>query len=144
VPAHLTLSPSTASYQQTVTVTGTGFGPNDAVSVVWGPAPWTPVAATTASASGSFVARFGVQLAISGTHPVVALGQPSGTSALALVQVRPRLILSPISGSAASQVATSGFGFGSQEQVRVFWDGLPPPMGAITTTALGSFPARVP
>src|SRR5205823_3800697 len=87
-PAHLTLSPSVASYQQTIAITGSHFGPGDAISVFWDSTTRGLVTTTTANDNGAFVARFGVPQAISGTHTVVAAGQPSGKVASATIYVR--------------------------------------------------------
>jgi hypothetical protein len=95
--------------------------------------------ATAAGGTGSFVARITVPQAISGTHYVIAVGQPSGKSAFTSVQVRPQFVLAPTSGSAGSRIVTSGFGFGAGEQVRVFWDAPPQVLGSTTSGATGSF-----
>jgi len=139
VSARLTLSPLAVSFQQTVTVTGTNFGPSETLYLFWDSVHSSPITTTAATAAGSFVTRFSVPQAISGTHTVIAYGQTSGKAAYAILRVQPRLIVSPSSGATGTRLVTAGFGFGKQELVAVYWDKPAQVLGSSTTSATGSF-----
>jgi hypothetical protein len=133
------LSQPRATCQDTVTVTGTNYGPLEAVSLFWDTPHGSLIARPTTGAAGVFVATFTVPLAISGTHLVIAVGQPSGKWASAALQVQPRLFLEPSSGSVGASFVSAGCGFGPQEPLAAYWDRQPPPVGTTITTAQGSF-----
>jgi hypothetical protein len=135
-------SPTSGSFKQTVTITGTNFGANEPVNVYWDSTSASPLASTTTSASGAFVAKFSVPQAISGTHTIVVPDQASAISATAPFLVKPRLALAPASGTAGvTTVVATGYGFGTTEPVTAHWA---TPMGAVlgnqtTTNSLGTF-----
>ncbi|MDQ1511718.1 MAG: eukaryotic-like serine/threonine-protein kinase [Actinomycetota bacterium] len=86
VAAAVTIKPSVGPPTTNVTVTGSGFGANEAVSVDFGS---RLMVTKTSGANGSFSASFLVpKTALPGPHSVSATGQTSGASGSATFLVR--------------------------------------------------------
>jgi PQQ enzyme-like repeat protein len=82
----ITLKPAARPPTTTATVNGTGFGPDETVSVDF---DTTPAATAITSADGSFATGFTVPAAaLPGRHTVTATGQSSSLSASAFFWVR--------------------------------------------------------
>jgi Kelch motif len=107
-------------------LTGHGFTAAEQVKVYWNGLGGPPVATTVADAAGSVGAgtalTFRVPTAPAGRYGLFAVGQTSGRTGYAVLDVVPALRISPTSGSAGSSAVVSGKGYGAQEQVTVRWD----------------------
>jgi hypothetical protein len=138
--AALVILPTSGTYQQTVALTGTNFGPRETVKVFWDSTAATPLVTPTTSSTGSFVATITVPQATLRTHLVIATGQASGRSAQASFTVLPRVSLAPPSGGQGTTVTMSGYGYGARQTVTAFWNtagGIR--LGMTTTDGVGTF-----
>jgi hypothetical protein len=110
-------SPASATPFHTLAVTGANFGAGEQVSIYWDSTATTPLASAAALGDGSFGASVAVPQATAGPHTLIAVGQTSGKTASAPVQVTPSVYLFPASGTAGSVAYLVGVGFGASERV---------------------------
>ena len=118
---HLALSPASATPFQSIAVTGTNFGPGEAVKLFWDSTATTALTTTSASASGSFATHVTAPQTPAGAHTVIAVGQGSTLVAAAGVTVKPITVLAHGTGHQGSTNGVSGFGFGANETVTAYW-----------------------
>jgi hypothetical protein len=137
----LSLDQAAATVSQRVTVTGTNFLGGEPVALSWDGTTTPPVVTATTTVSGSFGTLFRVPQAISGTHTVVAVGQSSGRTASATINVTPAVRATPNSGAAGTQARVLGVGFGAAEPITLLWDTPRMVMGTATSNAVGTFGA---
>ncbi|MBA3943141.1 MAG: PQQ-binding-like beta-propeller repeat protein, partial [Herpetosiphonaceae bacterium] len=135
----LAMSPASGSFQQVISLNGTQFGPSETVSI-HNDAVSSPVLSTaTTTPDGSFQASATVPEATFGVHTLFAVGQSSGISAATTYSVQPVFVLAPGTVSSGSTMTGSGFGFGSTEAVKLYWDTSARPLGTGHTSIQGTF-----
>jgi hypothetical protein len=118
----LTLTPASGGPGTVITVTGSGFQPNEAVSIAWDQTS-SQVTTATANISGQIFTSFSAPNG-TGNHQVIATGQSSGFVLKATFSLGgASLTLNPTSGAAGSDVHLSGTGFNANEQVNLAVDG---------------------
>jgi hypothetical protein len=138
--ANLTLSPNIASPFTTLTLTGSGFAPNETVGFSYVSTSKVPLGTVAASAGGAFTRTLRFPLAPYGTGFIRAGGQSSGLYGAANFAVTPGLIMSPSAGPVGTAALAQGFGFGAGEQVNVYWYTAPRQLlGTATADSTGSF-----
>jgi hypothetical protein len=127
---------------QTITVTGATFSPGESVGIYWDGMTTAPLTTTTTGPDGSFVTRVAVPQTFLGPHLINAVGQSSASTASAVVQCRPQLLVFPYAGPPGTRTVVRGLGFGMKEAVKVF-GGMPPGqlLGMTTANAQGGFDA---
>jgi hypothetical protein len=107
-------------------LTGSGFAPNEQVEAFWSSPTGILFGKTTIDANGAFSGSapitFRVPIVPAGTYTVYAVGQSSGTAAMATMKVVPMVRISPTSGPAGSAAMVSGMGYGPYESVTIRWD----------------------
>lgn len=138
-PTTVVISPTGAVPFQAIAVTATNFQSGEPVKLFWDGTSAAPLITPTSTVSGSVAATLTVPQAISGTHTLVAVGQESGLSATASIQVKPLLLMPPYTGRAGSTAIGVGFGFGANEPVALYWDKPLTPLGTRTASSLGGF-----
>jgi len=108
----------------TVTVSASGFGPNEKVDVFWGRVAGTPAATLTASGGGSIsYASIPVGVAPVGPTTLVLVGETTRTTATAPYQMLglyPVLTPHPYAVQAGHPVNLTGTGFAPGEQVLLY------------------------
>ncbi len=115
-----------------ITVAGTGFGPNETVTLSI--SGITSTVTTKADAKGMLAAT-GLSIpysAATGAHTVTAAGQTSkrtATTSITVQQLAPSISLNPATASPGAMETVTGKGFGPQEQVTLSLNG-----EAISTT----------
>lgn len=124
----VSLSKSSASVGETVTVTGDGFAPNDAVTMTLHSTP-IPLGTATADAHGILSATFTVPSADLGSHTVVVAGAVSGEAPGVAFQV-----VSADSPDPTDPPTTPGTTTGSGGQTGVAFQ---PPGGTLSGTGSG-------
>jgi hypothetical protein len=135
------VTPASGQYQQTLTVTGTKYLPNEPVNVFFGPlSSWAALYTVNAGSTGTFSLSFPVPVAAYGVNTITAVGQASTKRASAQFTVNPLVTLNKGVATAGSSVVTNGYGFGSKEVVQAHW-GTPGGLvlGTATTVLRGSF-----
>ena len=115
--APLLNSPASGTPFQTLSVSGANFAPGETVALYWDDPATQPLATTTALGDGSFTGSVTVPQAPARAHALIAVGQTSGQTAEATVQVTPAVYLFPATGAAGSVAYLVGVGFGASEAV---------------------------
>jgi virginiamycin B lyase len=142
VTANLSVTPSSGYFDQSLEFTGSGFAPNESVQIYAQGVGGTVLATATADASGSFTVSavapaspdlFGVPRFFAG------LGQSRAKLGAATFTMLPHLQVTPNAGAAGSTVSAVGYGFGSFEPVRIYWDNPRTYLGTVTADANGTF-----
>ena len=134
----VTLSPIIGEVDTNVTVSGTNYKPNTAITITY---DGVTVATTTATSSGTIPSNIGFMVppSITGVHTVRA--RDDTYSATAYFTVTPRIIIQPTTGPSGATIAVSGEGFAPSSTLNVTFIGdqmtTTPPTK--TTDASGSF-----
>lgn len=156
--AHITLSPSTASPGQTVTVNGQGFAPNAQVTLSITIPRTNSVSDTfsqtvTAAANGTFSAPLTLASdLVPGTYTVTAASTANNVSTTAQLTItaQPAIKLQPTSVRPGQTVTVTGQGFPVSSQVVVSvtiprtTNAAPTVTQIVTSTASGTFTAQLP
>ena len=136
--ASVALNPAQGNPGASVTVTGTGFGPNEAVEVDWLGPPLLVLGDASADGGGTAVYQMAVPVAatVAEAYTVRMTGLTSGaTATAAFVVPPPSATLDPTAGNAGATTQLSAAGFGDGEGVSIT---LRSPAGAVLTTATGT------
>jgi len=119
----ITISPTSGSLGATITVTGSSFNPNSAITIKFDATilPTTPAAITTTS--GTFTATITIPLtASSGTH-TITVTDASGAFGSATFSVAVGIItLSPALGTTGTAVQVTGSNFAANTAVHLKFD----------------------
>ena len=117
-----------------VTVSGTGFGANQSLTITFVD---SQVKITTTDATGSFSDKFTVLPLATGTYTVVASDDVNTATADFEVLVITGVSLSQTAGYAGDEVTVSGTGFGANQSLTITFAGSR--VKTTTTDAIGSF-----
>jgi hypothetical protein len=134
----ISLSPIVGDVTTNVTVSGTNYAPNSAITITY---DGTTVATTTATSSGAIPpnVRFMVPPSTAGAHTVRA--RDNSYSATATFTVTPNIKIQPTMGPSGATIEVSGEGFAPSSTLTVTFIGTlvatTPPTK--TTDGLGSF-----
>lgn len=152
VSASLALSVTAGRRGQPVTVTGSGYWPNERVDVYWdcdrsctGPR----LASVLANSSGAFTASVRVPAdAPFAAHRIAAVGRASSDVVAATYTVRATLLSTPTSGIRGSAPTITGTGFDPHESVQLRWNCTNPTcagtvLRTVSASATGTFTARI-
>jgi len=122
--ANIELSPTSGPFGTVLSVTGTGFSPNSAVSITF---DGSQVATTQSDNNGDFDATFTVLSFTTGPKTVEAIQGGNSDSATFTVtsSVNPVLGINPKSGPVGTSVTVSGTGFDPSSTVTITFDGNP-------------------
>jgi hypothetical protein len=148
----LSLAPAQGAPGASLSLSGTGFGPNETVTIKWNCASSTCSSTTvlgtvTTDANGDFF-NLSVQVPAnvpSGSYPIGALGGTSGNFASLAFTIQPGLSLSASSAPQGATIQVSGSGYGPNETVTIKWNCAASSctstvvLGTVTTDANGSF-----
>ncbi len=138
----VTVAPAAGSPRQRVTVSGSGFAPNETVDVFWD-GNTTPAENATADASGNATVVSSAPLMPTGDHPVKLKGRTSGRQGTARFTVVPSISLYPTSGPGGTVVTVKGRGWGRGATVGVYWNRTSSSSGVrvcnLTASSTGSF-----
>jgi|HubBroStandDraft_1064217.scaffolds.fasta_scaffold08229_5 hypothetical protein len=108
----------------TVTVSASGFGPNEKVNAFWGRVNGTPAAILTADSSGSISeASIPVGVAPTGPTTLVLVGMKTHTTATApytMLGLYPSTTPHPYAARAGHPVTFTGTGFAPDEQILIY------------------------
>lgn len=130
----VSLSISSGTVGQAVTVTGSGFG-NSALSVYWDSTSSSIL--TTVWANKTFTARITIPQATGGNHIVIAR-DASGNLGQATFTVVPGLGLQASSGTQGSTNTATATGYASGESVAFYWNSTSSlPLGTVTASTRG-------
>ncbi len=142
-PAALTLSPATGAPGMRVVAGGSGFTPNEPVTISLGTAA---LVTTTANSQGQISANLTLPQRLSpGTITLVATGSTSRmTGSAAYVVTAPTLTLSATTGQAGSSLTAVGHDFAAGEVVRVSFNGVVVAQATADSSGTFSAPFSVP
>ncbi len=137
--ASLSLSQRSASPYSKITVSGSGFSPNEQIDVFAGVLQLSPVlAAAKADSQGSFSAAFLFPQQPIGVANVYAYGLTSKDLGAATLSVIPAVAVLPAISAPGDAITTSPVGFGMGEAVSIYWNNPRLLLGTVTANALGS------
>ena len=139
VTADLSLSPASGLFRDNLTVTGTAYAPNESVQIYVRGVGSSVLASAVADASGAFTVTARAPQSPYGPRLFLGLGQSSGKLGAASFSVTPRLILNPNSGAPGSSTAAHGYGFGSLEEVEIYWNNAQTLLGTVKANVSGTF-----
>ena len=104
----LTVSPAAGPKGTLITVTGSGFPPNERITVDFGTTP--ALAYTFADEHGNFTVTFSADAQPFGSTTILARGI-SGVEGYGIFQMQPILEITPTQGNVGTQVEIRGYGF---------------------------------
>jgi hypothetical protein len=138
--ANLTLNSNISSPFTTLTLTGSGFSPNETVGFRYVSSIGIPLGSVAADGIGAFTTTVRFPAEPYGSGLIRAVGQGSGLYGAANFAVTPRLFMSPGVAPVGTTVLAEGYGFGAGEQVDVYWYSSPRQLlGKVTADRTGSF-----
>ena len=144
----ITLSPNSGAPSITVTITGTGFTANSAITVKFDSTTLaTTPASVTTSSTGAFSATITIpNNATTGSHTISATDASGKTGSAAFnITTSGTITLSPTGGIAGSTATISGSSFSSSSTVTIKFDGatLVTSPATITASTSGNFSATI-
>ncbi len=114
----LSVQPVSASPGNTVTIYGTGFPANDAISFTFDSK--STEANTTANSNGSFTTGFTIPGAVAAEHQISAKSSKlTSTLAPAIMVVKPGIAVNPQSPQAGGNVTITGRGFAAKVLIAI-------------------------
>lgn len=141
--ASIILSPSAGSIGTAITVIGSNFPANRAITLRFdGSAVGTSPSIIVSSNTGSFTASFFIPSTSGGSHTVTATGGARTASTVFSVTFSPAVILSPNSGPSATAVVVTGSGFSANSLMTIRFDSSILTTSIVTTSS-GAFSSTV-
>lgn len=135
----ITINPAEGTVGAGVTVSGTGFRTNQAMTITFADgAVTTNPASVTTDSNGSFSATFTVPESYQGSHTVKAEDE-SNNSDTAAFTTRQSITMTPASGAAGDTITINGTGFAASTSVTISFGGAG--VGTSQTNSVGSFTA---
>ncbi len=133
------IAPRGAGVASPLNLYGFAYGANETVNIYWnytGPGTGSLMTAATADSTGSFKVIAPVPSGATPGHITLAgVGQTSNaTASYPFVLYTPTLALAPLSGSAGIKLTLSAYGFQSNENVNIYWNGGTVPAGSLRAT----------
>jgi virginiamycin B lyase len=139
VSADLSATPDSGAYQTEIAFGGSAFAPNETVEIYSSGVGSAVLASATADSAGSFTTAARAPISPYGPRLFVGVGQSSGKLGAASFSTSPKLVVSPASGPVGTTVSASGYGFGSFEQVTLYWNSPRILLGIVTAGFGGAF-----
>ncbi|MCA9834554.1 MAG: hypothetical protein KC435_11430 [Thermomicrobiales bacterium] len=138
------LSPTTGQAGTTTTVTGTGFAPNDLITIRWGGSAGVVLRQVSADNSGNLSTTVTIPVTAAKQSYVIAVSGASGGSSTATYTVNQlaqvTVTLNPTSGRAGTTTKVSGSGFQPNELVTIRWNSASgTSLGTVTAGTDGTF-----
>lgn len=139
---NLYIRPQAAGPASSVTFYGNAFDAGENVNVYWnykGPGKGLLLTTATGDSNGAFAATTNIPANVKpNSYLVAAVGQSSNLIAKYKFTIyTPTLALAPLSGSDATGLTVSAYGFTGSEQVDIFWNGGSTPVNTVTTSPFG-------
>ncbi len=145
VASAVTAAPATGAPGTRVTLTGTNFDPNKAVTFKWNGDVIKPIEETiTTNSAGSFVANLIIPANyVSGTGQFESSTSSVSTVITAFTIANPTLTVAPATGLPGAKISVSGANFEGNQTLTLLWDDtvITTTPKVVTTTPLGSFVA---
>src|SRR3989475_5202429 len=143
----ISLNPTTGPRGTTVTVTGTNFSHNSAITAVTfdGTTVITTPAIITTNSTGGFSATFAVPTSIAGLHTVSAQDASSNSASAQFTVTTSSISLNPTSGPTGTTINISGNNFVANSVIAISYDGSPIATnhGTITANSTGAFTGSI-
>ncbi|MFC1865531.1 hypothetical protein ACFLYB_02310, partial [Chloroflexota bacterium] len=138
VEPEMTMAPLTGVEGDGVNISGTGFGLNKTITILYGDTAVIPAIPITTGENGSFSGNFYIP-AIHGGSYIVTVSD--GTSDLLFdFTVETGATISPTSGEMGDAVQVAGQGFGANKNITILYgNSIIAPTTPITTNSTGSF-----
>jgi hypothetical protein len=136
--AALSLSPTGGPPGTSVTITGSGFSPEEIVDIHVNGTGGPPLAFPVTDASGGFTTTARELQAPYGPVNIDAVGRESGKLGAASLFVTAAMAGVPRTGSPGDTITANGFGFGAGETVDIYWADPRQLLGTTTANGKGS------
>jgi hypothetical protein len=136
--AHLDFGKQNAVPQTRIVAVGSGFAALETVSIYPYRIGSPPIGSTTTDANGSFAFRLGVPIYSYGNFELFAVGQASGAIGASVLSITPGLFASPEAGAPGSSTTITCVGFGSGENVDVYWKKTQELLGSAVASSQGT------
>ena len=142
-PPAISLSPTSGKVNDQVTVSGSGFDQNSAISLTYGTTSAVPAGSVTTNAIGSFTAKFYVPSS-TGTN-VVAATDASHNTASQSFTISQLVTLIPNTGAPGSTTKVAGLGFNPSATITISYDNIPQTTipATVTSDANGRFTGTI-
>ncbi len=139
--ATLGVTPSSGVYQTPLTFAGSQYTANETVEIFFSGVGSTVLATATADSTGSFSVPVHAPQSPFGLRYFLGQGQTSGKIGAGAFTVGARIVLNPNVGRVGGSSTASGYGFGPQERVKVYWNNPSTLLGTVTADINGTFTA---
>lgn len=132
-----------------ITVTGSGYQPNEPVQIRWISQSGTLLGTVRANSSGTISGKITIPQATNKNYQIFATGTTSKRYGSVVHQVRnytmsARALVSPNFGQSGNVVTVTGSGYQPGERVELRWGSMGGPViGVVTANGSGSFSGRV-
>jgi hypothetical protein len=137
--AALSLSQASGSPETKITLTGSGYAPNERVEIFAGHIGVPPLfTATTTDATGSFSVAAAEPQHPYGPMDVYAVGVSSHKLGAATLSVTPDLLMNPATAAPGATATAYALGFGARETVDIYWNNPRQLLGTATANGDGS------
>lgn len=141
IDAHIEISPSTGIVGDTVTITGTGFATESALTVDFDGADITPSGSPTSDTVGGFEIDVVITDDVAGVHPLTVTDASMNDDADNFT-LTGSIVLVPESGRPEAEFKVLGHGFNDGDSVAFTFDGdVISPLVAVTVDSDGTFEA---
>ena len=138
VEPEMTMTPTTGAMLDEIAVSGSGFGAEKTITILYGTAAVTPTAPITTNPDGSFSGSFLVPPLPAGSYTVTVTDSTSSLTTSFVVVAG--ITISPTSGIVGSGVGVAGYGFGANKSITILYGTVAvTPTAPITTNPDGSF-----
>jgi hypothetical protein len=119
--AKLSISRTQGSFNDPITITGTGFAPSDRVTVYNDAPTSSPIYAAFTDSTGRFVITGHVAAQPYGSHRLIAIGQTSRNFGRTAFFMQASLELRPTEGIPDQTIGVTGQGYGAGDTVNLHW-----------------------
>ena len=142
-PPTMSLSPASGRVNDLVTVSGSGFDQNSAISLTYGTTSAVPAGSITTNGAGSFTVKFYVPSS-TGTN-VVAAADASHNTASQSFTISQLVTLIPNTGAPGNTIKVSGLGFNPSATITISYDNIPQTTvpATVTSDASGRFAGTI-
>ncbi|MBI2328317.1 MAG: IPT/TIG domain-containing protein [Chloroflexi bacterium] len=116
----ITLDPKEGAVGSEVKIKGEGFDDREDIIAEYDGDPVTIKSGDRTDSSGNFTATILTPESTAGSHTITVIGDDSGIEAAAAFTTKPRITITPASGTAGDTISVNGTGFGNRADFSIF------------------------
>ena len=140
--SQIEVTPTSGNVGDTITVTGTEFSPDVAITILFNNAAVTPLAPIITGPDGTFSGSFNIPAVTAGSYTVKAedTEDHSATATVTVVLTEPEMTMTPLTGSVGDTINVSGTDFKADTSISILYGSVAITLAVpITTGPDGSF-----